>query len=97
MHGSEHRVAGFFSQLSAAIDDSKLGVWGKTPKRGVWGGVRGTGVVPIDSPSLVCLYVKVSSLYLAPFPSYFDGSFRDTHTHIHVHTHIHTHVTTRWH
>ena len=68
----------------AAIDDSKLGVWGKTPKTRVWGEVRGSRVVPIDSPSTVCLYGKVSSLYLAPFPSYFDGSFRDTHTHRHT-------------
>ena len=65
----------------AAIDDSKLGVWGKTPKTRVWGEVRGSRVVPIDSPPMVCLYVKVSSFYLAPFPSYFDGSFRDTQTH----------------
>ena len=65
----------------AAIDDSKLGVWGKTPKTWVWGEVRGSRVVPIDSPPMVCLYVNVSSFYLAPFPSYFDGSFRDTQTH----------------
>ena len=38
---------------------------GKTPKSGVWGGVRGSGVVPIDSPPMICLYIKVSSFYLA--------------------------------
>ena len=64
-----------------------------SPKTGVWGRVRGTGVVPIDSPPIVSLYVKVSSVYLAPFSSYFDGSFRDTQTH--THTHRHTHVTAR--
>jgi len=62
---------------------------GKTPKMGVWVNVRGSRVVPIDSPPKVCLYVKVSSLYLAPFLSYFDGSFRDTHTYTHTHTHVH--------
>ena len=42
----------------AAIEDSKLGVWGKTPKMKVWGEVRGSRVVPIDSPPTVCLYIK---------------------------------------
>ena len=81
----------------AAIDDSKLGVWGKIPKTWVWGEVRGSRVVPIDSPPMVCLYINVSSFYLAPFPSYFDGSFRDRHTdtQTHIHTDTQTHVTTR--
>ena len=73
----------------AAIGVSNLGVWGKTPKTRVWGEVRGSRVVPIDSPPTVCLFRKVSSLYLAPFPSYFDGSFRDTQTHTHRHTLLH--------
>ena len=68
----------------AAIDDSKLGVWGKTPNRGFGVKLGGSRVVPIDSPHMVCLYIKVSSFYLAPFPSYFDGSFRDTQTHRHT-------------
>ena len=68
----------------AAIGDSKLGGWGKTPKTRVWGGVRGSRVVPIDSPHMVCLYIEVSSFYLASFPSYFDGSFRDRHTDRHT-------------
>ena len=71
----------------AAIDDSKLRVWGKTPKTRVWGEVRGSRVVPIDSPPMVCLCVTVSSFYLAPSPSYFDGSFRDIHTYIHAGMH----------
>ena len=68
----------------APIDDSKLGVWEKTPKTRGWGEVRGSRVVPIDRPPMVCLYINVSSFYLAPFPSYFDGSFRDRHTHRHT-------------
>ena len=41
----------------AAIGDSKLDVWGKTPKRGVLVGVRGSGVVPIESQPMVSQYL----------------------------------------
>ena len=41
----------------AAIDDSKLRVWGKTPKTRVWGEVRRLRVVPINRPPMVCLYM----------------------------------------
>jgi hypothetical protein len=37
---------------------------------------------------MVCLNVKVSTFYLAPFPSYFDGSFRDTQTDRHALLHV---------
>ena len=33
---------------------------------------------------MVCLFVKLSSFYLAPFLSYFDGSFHDRHTQTHT-------------
>ena len=78
----------------SAIDDSKLGVWGKTPKTRVCGEVRWSRVVPIDSPPMVCIHIKVSSFYLVPSPSYSNGSIRDIHTHVHTYTHTHTHTHT---
>ena len=43
---------------------------GKCIKEGYRVGVLGSKVVPIDSRSLVCLYVKVSSFYLEASRSY---------------------------